>query len=371
MNITNNSVISGPTPFLVPSNSPIVVLLYRYVLGFIFLIGFTGNLASMATFMQTTLRATSTAFLFFILAVSDTIFLFVSIFDFIEVGLTQEPILLTSYDNLCRFRWFLKGLTQFCSAWILVFVTIDRWLRTRFPFKANKWCTHRNVIIVTICIIIIGISLHSHMLSAQFFGKFVPGVATVACGPVQLWAPYTLFFFVQWPFIQVFFVCLIPATLMLLGSIDIHRTIQKTKSRIQTVAMNQPQQLRQARLHRQMLILMISSIIIFFVTTLPVGIRQIIAAYAISANTATPLEPIINDLAILTVLLSLNCAINFYVHCLTSKLFRDEFIKFIKIIYQLAGGTTGNNTININHTIMLSVVNGHVHANIPHQQSHA
>ncbi|CAF3895016.1 unnamed protein product [Adineta steineri] len=368
MNTTNISVIDDPSVYTGPSNSSVVVLLYRYGLGFIFLFGFTGNLASMATFMQTTLRATSTAFLFFILAISDTLFLLVSIFDFVEVGLTQGPILLTSYDNLCRFRWFLKGLTQFCSAWILVFVTIDRWLRTRFPFKANKWCTHRNVIIVTICIIIIGTSLHSHMLSAEFFGKFLPGIATAACGPIHYWIPYAYFFFVQWPLIQVFFVCLIPVTLMLLGSTDIHRTIQKTKSRIQTVAMNQPQQLRQARLHRQMLILMISSILIFFVTTLPVSIHQIIAAYAYLANTAIDENKIVNDTAILTVLLSLNYAINFYVHCLTSKLFRDEFIKFIKIIHRLSGGLTGVSTININQNVLPPTVNGNAQANIRHQQ---
>ncbi|CAF0984722.1 unnamed protein product [Adineta steineri] len=368
MNTTNNSIIYKPTSFLVSSNPLFLVLLYRYGLAFIFLLGFTGNLASMATFMQTTLRATSTAFLFLILAFSDSLFLLVSIFDFIEVGLTQEPILLTNYDNLCRFRWFMKGFTQFCSAWILVFVTIDRWLRTCFPFKANKWCTHKNVIIVTICIIIIGTSLHSHMLSAQLFGRLQPGIATSACGPADPFSLYANFYFAQWPFIQVFFVCLIPVTLMLLGSIDIHRTIQKTKSRIQTVAMNQPQQLRQARLHRQMLILMISSILIFFVTTLPVSIHQIIAAYAYLANTAIDENKIVNDTAILTVLLSLNYASNFYVHCLTSKLFRDEFIKFIKILYRLSGGLTGVSTININQNVLPPTVNGNAQANIRHQQ---
>ncbi|CAF0984662.1 unnamed protein product [Adineta steineri] len=368
MNTTNISVIYDSTSYLVHSNPLFLVLLYRYGLGFIFLFGFTGNLASMATFMQTTLRATSTAFLFLILAVSDTLFLLVSIFDFIEVGLTQGPILLTTYDSLCRFRWFLKGLTQFCSAWILVFVTIDRWLRTCFPFKANKWCTHKNVIIVTICIIIIGTSLHSHMLSAQLLGRLQPGIATSACGPADPFGLYANFYFAQWPFIQVFFVCLIPVTLMVSGSIDIHRTIQKTKSRIQTVVMNQPQQLRQARLHRQMLILMISSIMIFFVTTLPVSIRLIVAAYEISVGKTTNLIKIISDTGILTILLSLNYAINFYVHCLTSKLFRDEFIQCTKIIYRLAGCTTGNNTININHTIMQSVATGNVQASIRHQQ---
>ncbi|CAF3791569.1 unnamed protein product [Adineta steineri] len=346
MNITNNSVISDPTPFLALPNPLFVVLLYRYGLGLLFLLGFTGNLASMATFMQTALRVTSTSFLFFILAFSDSLFLLVSIFDFIEVGLTQGPILLANYDSLCRFRWFSKGFIQFCSAWILVFVTIDRWLRTCFPFKANKWCTHKNVIIVTICIIIIAIGLHNHMLSAQFFGRYQPGIATVACGPVQFTGPYIDFYFTQWPFIQVFFVCLIPVTVMLLGSIAIHRTIQKTKSRIQTIGMNQPQQLRQARLHRQMLILMISSIMIFFVATLPVNLRQIVGAYEVSTGQNTDINKIVSDTAILTVLLSLNYA----------------------IIYRLAGGTTGNNTININHTIMPSVANGNAHTNIRHKQ---
>ncbi|CAF1062930.1 unnamed protein product [Adineta steineri] len=346
MNMTNNSVVSDPTPFLALPNPLFVVLLYRYGLGLLFLLGFTGNLASMATFMQTALRVTSTGFLFLILAFSDSLFLLVSIFDFIEVGLIQGPILLANYDSLCRFRWFSKGFIQFCSAWILVFVTIDRWLRTCFPFKANKWCTHKNVIIVTICIIIIAISLHSHMLSAQFFGRYQPGIATIACGPIQFTGSYIDFYFTQWPFIQVFFVCLIPVTVMLLGSIAIPRTIQKTKSRIQTIGTNQPQQLRQARLHRQMLILMISSIMIFFVTTLPVNLRQIVGAYEVSTGQNTDINKIVSDTAILTVLLSLNYA----------------------IIYRLAGGTTGNNAININHTMMPSVANGNAHTNIRHNQ---
>ncbi|CAF4344572.1 unnamed protein product, partial [Adineta steineri] len=125
-------------------------------------------------------------------------------------------------------------------------------------------------------------------------------------------------------------------------------------------------QLRQARLHRQMLILMISSIMIFFVTTLPVNLRQIVGAYEVSTGQNTDINKIVSDTAILTVLLSLNYTINFYVHCLTSKLFRDEFIK---IIYRLAGGITRNNTININHTIMPSVANGNAHTNIRHNQS--
>jgi hypothetical protein len=203
MSASSNSSFSDPTPYSVSSNPLLLVLLYRYGLGLIFLLGFIGNLASIATFMRPTLRVTSTGFLFLILAPSDIVFLLVSIFDFIEVGLTQGPILLAYYDSLCRFRWYLKGFIQFFSAWILLLVTIDRWLRTRFPFKANRWCTRRNAAVAVMFVVIISTCLHSHMLSAKLFGGLLPGIATSACGPAALMSSYASFYFSDWPFIQV------------------------------------------------------------------------------------------------------------------------------------------------------------------------
>ena len=203
MNVQNTTSFSVPSISIFTSNPLSLVLLYRYGLGFIFLIGFTGNLASIITLMRPTLFATCTGCLFLILAVSDSVFLLVSIFDYVEVGLTQGPIFLTNYGSLCRLRWYLKGFIQFCSAWILVLIAIDRWLRTRFPFKANTWCTRRNAVLGVMLIIIISTGLHSHLLSAELFGELFPGIATAACGPAHPFSPYYLFFFSQWPLIQV------------------------------------------------------------------------------------------------------------------------------------------------------------------------
>lgn len=203
MSTTNTSDYSGPSLLILTSNPLQLVLIYRYGLSFILLLGFIGNLASIITFMRPTLRITSTGFLFLILAASDTVFLLISLFDFAEVGLIQGPIFLANYDSLCRFRWYLKGFIQFCSAWILVLVTIDRWLGTCFSFKANTWCTRRNAAIIVILIIITGTCLHSHMLSAQLFGRLLPGIATSVCGPADPLGSYANFYFSQWPFIQV------------------------------------------------------------------------------------------------------------------------------------------------------------------------
>jgi hypothetical protein len=204
MSFENSSIASTQASFFVMSNPWTLVLLYRYGFGLIFIFGLMGNMASIATFARPTLRATSTGTLFLILAVLDSIFLIVSIFDFVEIGIIQSGIFLSIYDSFCRFRWFTKECVQYCSGWILTLVSIDRWLRTRFPFKANVLCTHRNAAIAVLVFMVIGILMHCHMLSAQLFGGMLPGIATSACGPTKTSGVYRTFFYAQWPMIQVF-----------------------------------------------------------------------------------------------------------------------------------------------------------------------
>ena len=52
-----------------------------------FLLGFPGNTLSLLTFSRPTLRNTSTGRLFILLAISDTLYLFVTLVDFVEFGL--------------------------------------------------------------------------------------------------------------------------------------------------------------------------------------------------------------------------------------------------------------------------------------------
>ena len=116
-------------------------------------------------------------------------------FGFVEVSITQELIFLSSLDNLCRFRWYPKGLAQFCSVWILVLTTTDRCLRTRFPFKTKQGCTRRKALTAILVVVMIGTGLYSHILNAQFFGKRFPGIATETCGSFDFQGSCILFYF--------------------------------------------------------------------------------------------------------------------------------------------------------------------------------
>lgn len=81
-----------------------------------------------------------------------------------------------------------------------------------------------------------------------------------------------------------------------------------------------------------MLLLMISSIIIFFVTTLPVCLRRIAAAYEINIGITTDLNQIVNDTAILTILLSLNYAVS---HLMFSLYKKKQLIYFYQVVQNL------------------------------------
>ena len=106
------------------------------------------------------------------------------------------------------------------------------------------------------------------------------------------------------------FVCLIPVSLMLLGGSDSFYKIRQRSIRVQPSGTGQASQRRKDRLQRQMLLMLISSVIIFFATTLPVNLRVIVAAYQIDNHYPVDLTNVANQTAILTVFLSFNYAVS-------------------------------------------------------------
>ncbi len=80
-------------------NPVAVVRLYQIAYPITFLLGFIGNTASLITFSRSTLRKVSTGCLFIMLATSDTLYLLMCIFDFVEFGL---KVIIPQYRSLSK-----------------------------------------------------------------------------------------------------------------------------------------------------------------------------------------------------------------------------------------------------------------------------
>lgn len=165
--------------------------LYGYIC--LFLLGYFGHISTILIFLQRTLRSVSTSVLFIAIIISDVIYLSVSIHDFLYIGLGLTPLDSQTNADLsnafCRFRSFLQSFAMCSSAWLLVAVSVDRWIRIRFPFRVRRFCTIKRVLSGTFVIVICAVALNSHLLLPSF-GSLI---GTVICGPTTD-ATYVFFF---------------------------------------------------------------------------------------------------------------------------------------------------------------------------------
>jgi len=93
-------------------------------------------------------------------------------------------------------------VSQVLSSWTLVTISVDRWIRTRFPYKSGSLCTPKKALIVVGVLLIIDVGVHSHMLT-PLFGMLIPGFSILACGPTIYSGSYFIFYFLYWSVIQV------------------------------------------------------------------------------------------------------------------------------------------------------------------------
>lgn len=165
--------------------------LYGYI--FLFLFGFFGHINSIIIFLQQTLRAVSTSCLFICITASNIIFLLICIYDFLYVGIGVS--FFTSQINsslsnaLCRFRAFIQSTAMCSSAWLLLAISIDRWLRIRFPFQVQKLCIRQRVLFGALIILICADAFSSHLLSSSL-GSLL---GSTTCGPITS-STYSFFF---------------------------------------------------------------------------------------------------------------------------------------------------------------------------------
>ena len=99
---------------------------------------------------------------------------------------------------------------------------------------------------------------------------------------------------------------------------------------------------RRDRHQQQLFVLMISSGICFAICTIPYSIHRVYyLRFGIDLTTRI-------EIAILTIFLNVNYCYNFFIHCLTSRLFREKFIEQSKQILMLPMRQNNNTVYPLN-----------------------
>ena len=179
--------------------------------------GTVGNTLSIITFSRKELRKNTSALYFIVLAIADLLSLYLGLLRyyireliFIDIREKNEVV--------CKVHVFLVGFIRHFSAWILVTVTIERFIAVWYPFKAKTICTMRNGAIALAVLGVLVFSANAHSLWTM---EFVPEFNTTDSFQCRKGRYKGIKFFNLniWPWIDSFLASYCPFAIMLVFNI--------------------------------------------------------------------------------------------------------------------------------------------------------
>ena len=287
-------------------------------------LGTMGNALAIVVLTRKRMRRISSAFLLTILAIFDTLMLYLGLLRHFIRELTGVDIRDNANGAWCKWHIFLLYYTRHMSSWVLVAVALERFVSVWFPFKAKTLCTHRNAAYGLICL-----ALPLGMINTHFFWTFGPEYISVVDSNLTVLVPCTYvnkhrgFSHKIWPWIEVSLSTFAPFLLMLFcNTMIIARLL---RARVQRKHQVTPfQSSRDGVRMTSMTGMLLTTTFTFILLTLPAALYltgQISFWKQIRQRVFFRIFWVIAQL-----LIYLNNAINFILYCVSGPHFRREVL---------------------------------------------
>ena len=297
------------------------------------ILGTLGNAFSVVVLTRKSMRRRSTYFYLTVLAVTDTVVLYVGLLRLWLGELTGEDVRNTT-DWACKvISFFGYALSDF-SAWLIIAVTVERWLAVCLPLRATRFCTREKAVRVVIALFVILLLINCHFFWTVHIVHIPHGEDFIPhCEAADQFR--TLIDGV-WPWMDAFIYSFLPfVTILLLNTLIIRKVLRAKHNRRvlqfcgrgKTLEVQQPFSATDSGRTTIMLLTVSFS---FLVTTLPMNVTLIATRF---------LAPNIQDLGVMVVyrlvrtimelLMYVNHSINFYLYCAAGRKFRDQLVRLI------------------------------------------
>ena len=267
------------------------------------IIGLVGNVLCIVVMLNKAMRHLPFAVFSGVLAVSDS---FILIESAILTSISRIPIVTSFERNTCGFFQFISYFCNQFSAWIVVYLTLERMIAVLLPLKCREIVTRRRasvILLMTGCILL-AINIHAFWTAEYSYSHYTcdwkKAFKQSILYRVYLWVDVTLFF-------------LVPATsIIMLNSIMIWHLFYMKKYHQTSV-----------RKQKNAIYLLFTVSITFVALTAPVTIHDMYFLYIGKQSD--------EDGAFYVVTYSLwllNYAVNFYLYSLAGTKVRTILIQF-------------------------------------------
>lgn len=294
------------------------------------LIGITGNCLNVFILCRLKFHKNSTYTLLFVLAFTDMTVLIVGLIRYWLMYLVDVDIRVLS-EFSCKFSLFLIYLSMQLSSWILVLVTVIRFMKTFVPLRKSNYkdITVKRTLVAVIMagLILAGINIHFFWTNG-----LVAEDGDISC--TSLNEDYMFFDEHIFVYVDLVFLSVLPALIMIVFNTLICIELKKlTRTRrrmsLQSGVLN-PNKQKSTKRVTWMLVITTSY---FIVATIPICIYFIVDTYV--RPTADAMTESRLDLAwTFTYLFQFShFALNFYLYTATNEKFRKELTKLTYHVY--------------------------------------
>lgn len=298
--------------------------LQRYIPPFLMLIGLVGNVMSFFILRHKSMARHSTNVFLAALSIADLIVLFVGLLR-LWINEVADVDFQNMSDFMCKFVNVLTYSSSQFSAWLILAVTVERYIVVCHALQASRWCSRERARKTVIILAIVFILINSHLV-------WTIGIRTDRGKPeCEGLGKYEFLVRKVFPWIDAALYSTIPViAISLFNILIIRQVLNATHSRksLQQVPLNNIELKRRSKNKSSKLTIMLLTIsFAFCVTTLPMNVVMI-ASLQVSNN---PKEMAKLWLVRTTaeLLMYLNHSMNFFLYCATGQKFRSIVLRIV------------------------------------------
>ncbi|KAL3878144.1 hypothetical protein ACJMK2_030515 [Sinanodonta woodiana] len=295
------------------------------VFSVIFLVlGLTGNLLTVLVLRKIGFSKRPTLFFLFVLAITDSVVLVTGLSRYWILN-TFDLDIRTLSDFGCKINLFVIYLSMQYSSWILVFVCIERVIKTHFPLQFIRIVTYRRVYVSLIILFFILSGVDLHFFWTNGIDNFTNG----DCGSLTTKdKAFDEFVFV---YIDFTFLSAAPFVIMFICNVLLVRTLNRIQ-RGRASMMHNVMIRRTQRVSVKLTKMLLVNTFYFLVATVPVSVYFIVDSYRrrqYEADGNTHSEAILDLVGTITYLMQYsNYSVNFYLYSMVN----DKFWNNLKIV---------------------------------------
>ena len=331
---------------------------WRIVPPFLLVFGTCGNILNIIILSRHALRKYSTSMYLLFLAASDMTNLTVSLLA--DAATAFRLFYIYHLNNVsCKFvEWFLytSGLL---SVWLLVMITIERFVAIKYPFTAKQYMTPKFALVSCLVLLTVSGIFTGHLL----LSNQIVDVVTFNQNSTHNWTvterfctqmpeSHRLFYNGYWGLLIFLFAGVIPCIIIVSGNIIIAITVIRVR---RSVLPNIQHRIVAQNVHKTPTKLLFALTTMFLCTTMPFSIYIINLDYTMEVNGHT-----LSKYQLLTVCIYCsvwcNYSFNFILYFMNGTLFKNEWKVIIQAITKSVASAfnvaaTSTATTSIRHSV--------------------